>query len=55
MTRRIATAGPVDPALKRALLYLRVSSKRQMDTAIDLDPDGNSIATEPVNLSETRS
>ena len=31
---------------KRALLYLRVSSKEQMDTAIDIDPDGNSIATQ---------
>ena len=30
----------------RALTYLRVSSKRQMDTAIDIDPDGNSIATQ---------
>jgi site-specific DNA recombinase len=26
--------------------YLRVSSKRQMDTAADIDPDGNSIATQ---------
>ena len=30
----------------RALTYLRVSSKRQMDTAVDIDPDGNSIATQ---------
>ncbi len=30
----------------RALTYLRVSSKRQMDTAIDIDADGNSIATQ---------
>ncbi len=29
-----------------AVLYLRVSSKRQMDTAVDIDPDGNSIATQ---------
>ncbi len=29
-----------------AVLYLRVSSKKQMDTAIDIDPDGNSIATQ---------
>ena len=35
---------PVSTA--RALTYLRVSSKRQMDTAIDIDPDGNSIATQ---------
>jgi site-specific DNA recombinase len=32
--------------LKHALLYLRVSTPRQMDTAIDIDPDGNSIATQ---------
>jgi len=31
---------------KRAVLYLRVSTVRQMDTAIDIDPDGNSIATQ---------
>jgi site-specific DNA recombinase len=30
----------------RAITYLRVSSKRQMDTAVDIDPDGNSIATQ---------
>lgn len=29
-----------------AVLYLRVSTQRQMMTAIDLDPDGNSIATQ---------
>lgn len=27
-------------------MYLRVSTKRQLDTAIDIDPDGNSIATQ---------
>lgn len=30
----------------KAVLYLRVSSKRQMDTASDVDADGNSIATQ---------
>lgn len=30
----------------RALTYLRVSSRRQMDTAADIDADGNSIATQ---------
>lgn len=30
----------------KAVLYLRVSSKKQMDTAVDIDPDGNSIATQ---------
>lgn len=29
-----------------AVLYLRVSTQRQLLTAIDLDPDGNSIATQ---------
>ncbi|BCK53215.1 hypothetical protein NWFMUON74_09870 [Nocardia wallacei] len=29
-----------------AVLYLRVSSKRQMNTAVDLDPDGLSIHTQ---------
>ncbi|MGN6483093.1 MAG: recombinase family protein [Thermomicrobiales bacterium] len=29
-----------------AVLYLRVSTQRQLHTAIDLDPDGNSIATQ---------
>ncbi|MEW1737581.1 recombinase family protein [Nocardia beijingensis] len=29
-----------------AVLYLRVSTKGQMDTAVDIDPDGNSIATQ---------
>ena len=29
-----------------AVIYLRVSSRRQMDTAIDIDPDGLSIATQ---------
>lgn len=28
------------------MLYLRVSTKRQLDTAVDIDPDGNSIATQ---------
>ena len=32
--------------VKRAVLYLRVSTPRQMHTAINVDPDGNSIATQ---------
>ncbi|SHX38007.1 recombinase family protein [Mycobacteroides abscessus] len=32
--------------VKDAVSLLRVSSKRQMDTAIDIDPDGLSIATQ---------
>jgi site-specific DNA recombinase len=39
------TGNDVDGDAK-AILYLRVSSKRQMDTAVDIDPDGNSIATQ---------
>ncbi|MGW4370130.1 recombinase family protein [Nocardia takedensis] len=31
-----------------ALIYLRVSDKKQLDTAIDLDPNGLSIATQEV-------
>lgn len=31
---------------KQAIVYLRVSTPRQMDTAADVDPDGNSIATQ---------
>ena len=34
-----------DPSA-RSLTYLRVSSQRQMNTAIDIDADGNSIATQ---------
>jgi len=43
------TSRPPDPEVEgalKAVLYLRVSSKKQMDTAIDIDPDGNSIATQ---------
>lgn len=32
--------------LAQAVLYLRVSSKKQMETAVDIDPEGNSIATQ---------
>jgi site-specific DNA recombinase len=39
-------AGSVSEGDAKAVLYLRVSSKRQMDTAVDIDPDGNSIATQ---------
>ena len=31
---------------RKAVLYLRVSSKRQTETAFDIDKDGNSIATQ---------
>ena len=32
--------------VKRSIRYLRVSSRRQMDTDADIDPDGNSIDTQ---------
>ena len=41
------TAQPASAAAtKRAVLYLRVSTPRQMHTAVDIDPEGNSIATQ---------
>ena len=44
-TNAVATSGK-ESAVKTAVLYLRVSSKRQMDTAADIDPEGNSIDTQ---------
>ncbi len=44
-----ATASPHHtdiPDTAEAVLYLRVSTTRQMNTAIDIDEDGNSIATQ---------
>ena len=35
-----------NPRPKQAVLYLRVSTPRQMFTAADVDPEGNSIATQ---------
>jgi hypothetical protein len=35
-----------DAGTGAAVIYLRVSTQRQLHTAIDLDPDGNSIATQ---------
>ncbi|WP_172900533.1 recombinase family protein [Mycobacterium ulcerans] len=34
------------PSLDLAVTYLRVSTKKQLYTAIDIDPDGNSITTQ---------
>jgi site-specific DNA recombinase len=34
------------PGTGAAVLYLRVSTQRQLHTATDIDPDGNSIATQ---------
>ncbi len=33
-------------AVPEAVAYLRVSDKKQLNTAVDIDPDGNSIATQ---------
>ncbi|MCW2783991.1 MAG: Resolvase domain protein, partial [Marmoricola sp.] len=40
------TASPNAEPAKRAVVYLRVSTPRQMNTAVDVDPEGNSIATQ---------
>lgn len=41
-----ASLHPAPEPDRYAVVYLRVSSKRQMDTAADIDPEGNSIATQ---------
>ena len=46
MTMDPRPASETEPVSTQAVLYLRVSSKKQMDTAVDIDPDGNSIATQ---------
>ncbi|MFI6169043.1 recombinase family protein [Nocardia sp. NPDC051052] len=45
-TRVLDTVVGLDATLDLAISYLRVSTKKQLDTAIDIDPDGNSIATQ---------
>ena len=44
--QRILNAAASDLPVKRSIRYLRVSSKRQMDTDADFDADGNSIDTQ---------
>src|SRR6266568_9052103 len=39
-------AAEASSTLDIGISYLRVSSKRQMDTDADIDPDGNSIDTQ---------
>lgn len=41
-----ATSSVEPRAVELGISYLRVSSKRQLDTAADVDPDGNSINTQ---------
>ena len=43
---RPARVGRQSTAGEQAVLYLRVSTQRQMHTAADIDPEGNSIATQ---------
>ena len=43
-----ATENETDQAVAQAVIYLRVSTPRQLHTAADLDEDGNSIATQRV-------
>src|SRR6185437_14034069 len=38
--------GDESATLKRSIRYLRVSSKKQMDTDFEVDPEGNSIDTQ---------
>lgn len=40
----------LDDPLKFAVSYLRVSSKKQLNTARDIDPDGNSVATQRIHV-----
>lgn len=46
MSKKTTQTSTTDKPVKTAVLYLRVSSKRQMDTAADIDPEGNSIDTQ---------
>lgn len=41
-------ANPVENEVAEAVIYLRVSTPRQLHTAADIDEDGNSIATQRV-------
>ena len=42
--RKLSEAG--EATVKRSIRYLRVSSKKQMDTDYEVDPEGNSIDTQ---------
>jgi site-specific DNA recombinase len=46
MTSRQKPTESGEGALKRSIRYLRVSSKKQMDTDFEVDPEGNSIDTQ---------
>jgi site-specific DNA recombinase len=46
MSNTVEPSEAEEAALKRSIRYLRVSSKRQMDTDSEVDPEGNSIDTQ---------
>lgn len=46
MVKKAANLKADETAVKRSVYLLRVSTKRQMDTGIDLDPEGNSVPTQ---------
>src|ERR1700676_750011 len=46
MTSRQKPTETGEGTLKRSIRYLRVSSKKQMDTDFEVDPEGNSIDTQ---------
>ena len=46
MTKARKLTDTDEGALKRSIRYLRVSSKKQMDTDFEVDPEGNSIDTQ---------
>lgn len=46
MTQRRKPDETDEAAVKRSIRYLRVSSKKQMDTDFEVDPEGNSIDTQ---------
>src|SRR5712691_1185396 len=46
MSSRRISSETSEASLKRSIRYLRVSSKKQMDTDFEVDPEGNSIDTQ---------
>src|SRR5262249_343674 len=46
MTNRRKPIETGEASVKRSIRYLRVSSKKQMDTDFEVDPEGNSIDTQ---------
>ena len=46
MANQATTNAADETTVKRSVYLLRVSTKRQMDTGLDIDPEGNSIPTQ---------